>query len=43
LSQFKKKGSKTEDEIAVTQFQLCQTQYIGEGFFDAMKTQYDVC
>lgn len=43
MSQFKKKGSKTEDEIAVTQFQLCQTQYIGESFLDAMRTQYDVC
>jgi len=43
LAQFKAKGSKTEDDTAVTQFQLCQSHYIGESFLDAMRGQYDVC
>lgn len=43
LSKFKKKGSKTEDDIAMNQFMLCQSHYISESFLDSMHNTYDNC
>jgi len=43
LTQFKKKGSKMEDEIAVTSYVLASATYMSESFFEMLHNSWDPC